>query len=107
MTSAEIYKTGCVTTFCDSHSILDVTLHLYKRSCLFVRSSVRPSVRISVRPSLPTTQFSRATNMAVFKSEKSSIDIINDGKICDDNAALSGVSPRYLFVSLPIDFGLW
>ena len=36
--------------------------------------------------------------MAVCKAEKSSIDIMNNGTISDDEEAASDVPPRYLFL---------
>ena len=63
-------------------SFLDAFSHLYKRA--------GPSVRPSVRPSIPML------NMAIFKGKKSSIDIINNGTMSDDEIVASDVPLRYL-----------
>ena len=71
---------------CGSDAFLDATSHLYKRLC--------PSVRRSVRPSVPS--YFRTTNMANFECEKSSTDIINNGTMSVDEVVASDVPPRYL-----------
>ena len=52
-----------------------------------LRISIRGRVRSSVRPSVPS--YFRTTNMAVFESEKSWIDIMNNGTIIDDEVVTS------------------
>ena len=59
-----------------------------------IRGCVRPSVRPSVRPQL----FSNA-DYGCFEGEKSSTDIVNNGKMSDDVVA-SDVPPRYLFIEI-------
>ena len=61
----------------------------------FVRRSVRPSNSTSVCPQLFLND-----EYGCFESEKSSIEIINNGIMSDDVVVASDVSPRCLFFSL-------
>ena len=72
------------------HLFLDATTHLYRRSC--------PSVRRSVRPSVPC--YFRKAKIVDFKDGKSSNNIINNATMNDDEVVASYGPPRSLLTLL-------
>ena len=61
-----------------------------------IRGRVRPSVRRSVRRFVGPALFLN-DEYGNFESHKSSNDIINNGRMSDDEVVASDVLPRYLF----------
>ena len=70
-------------------------MHIYKRSCL----SVRPSVRYSVGASVG---YFRTLKIVISEGRKFSNDKINNDTMSDDEIVASYEPPRYLFSSVSL-----